>query len=75
MISKENREYYIFITIYNKCLNIPVRLTIQLLSVKEMFAKHLMQLKGVSAEKASAIVEQYPTPKWYGNKQRLNYYL
>ncbi|XP_065066521.1 crossover junction endonuclease MUS81-like [Rhopilema esculentum] len=35
----------------------------KLLSVKEMFAKQLMQLKGVSADKAASIVSVYETPK------------
>jgi len=35
----------------------------KMLSVREMFAKHLMQLKGISSEKALAIVEEYQTPK------------
>lgn len=28
-----------------------------------MFVRHLLQLKGVSVERALAIVERYPTPK------------
>lgn len=35
---------------------------LQMLTVSEMFSKHLMQLKGVSAERAMALVEKYPTP-------------
>ncbi|CAL7940361.1 unnamed protein product [Xylocopa violacea] len=31
--------------------------------VSEMFVRHLLQLKGMSVEKASAIVERYPTPR------------
>lgn len=33
----------------------------QVLSVREMFGRHLTQLPGVSAEKAAAVLEQYPT--------------
>jgi crossover junction endonuclease MUS81 len=32
------------------------------LTVKEMFAKCLMKIQGVSQEKAIAIVKVYPTP-------------
>lgn len=31
--------------------------------VKEMFIKQLVQLRGLSVEKALAIVEHYPTPR------------
>ncbi|XP_045111479.1 crossover junction endonuclease MUS81-like isoform X2 [Portunus trituberculatus] len=34
----------------------------QQLTVKEMFAKHLLQLHGVSADKARAVVDKYETP-------------
>lgn len=34
----------------------------QQLTVREMFAKHLMQLYGVSADKARAVVDKYGTP-------------
>jgi len=43
-----------------------------MLSVREMFAKHLMQLKGISSEKALAIVEEYQTPKEYVLKMFLH---
>lgn len=36
---------------------------LQPLSVTNMFAKQLMQLHGMSADKAEAIVKIYPTPK------------
>jgi hypothetical protein len=32
------------------------------MSIKEMFAKCLMKIQGVSQEKAIAIIELYPTP-------------
>ena len=35
----------------------------QILSVREMFAKQLMQMASVTAPKAAAIVEHYPTPQ------------
>jgi len=44
----------------------------KMLSVREMFAKHLMQLKGISSEKALAIVEEYQTPKEYVLKMFLH---
>ncbi|XP_076393272.1 mus81 structure-specific endonuclease subunit isoform X2 [Megachile rotundata] len=31
--------------------------------VNQMFVRHLLQLKGMSVDKASAIVERYPTPR------------
>lgn len=31
-------------------------------SVREVFVRQLMQVRGVSGEKAAAIVEQYSTP-------------
>lgn len=34
----------------------------QPLSVTQMFAKQLMQLNGLSGDKAEAIVKRYPTP-------------
>lgn len=34
----------------------------KMLTVREMFAKQLMQIKGVSAERVVAIVNKYPTP-------------
>jgi len=34
----------------------------KVLTVREMFAKQLMQLKGVSTERALAITQNYPTP-------------
>ena len=33
--------------------------------MSEVFAKQLMQLSGVSADRAVAILEKYPTPKRY----------
>ena len=33
------------------------------LSVQDSFMQHLMQIKGVTAAKAAAIVEVYPTPR------------
>lgn len=33
-----------------------------MLSVKELFAKQLVQLSGLSAEKAKSITEKYTTP-------------
>ena len=30
-------------------------------TVSEMFAKHLMRLRGLSSERAQAIIEKYPT--------------
>lgn len=35
------------------------------MTVSEVFAKQLMQLSGVSPDKAVAILEKYPTPKRY----------
>ena len=32
------------------------------LTVKEMFAKCLMRIQGLSQEKCLAIIEEYPTP-------------
>ena len=29
----------------------------------EMFAKHLIQIPGFSADKAEAVIAQYPTPE------------
>lgn len=34
----------------------------QQLTVREMFAKHLLQLHGISADKARAVVDKYETP-------------
>ena len=34
----------------------------QVLTVYEMFGRHLFQLPGFSAEKAAAVLERYPTP-------------
>ena len=31
------------------------------LTVQEMFGRHLMQLPGLSADKAAVILEKYPT--------------
>lgn len=33
------------------------------LRVKDLFVKQLLQLKGLSVDKALAIVEKYPTPR------------
>ena len=33
--------------------------------MSEVFAKQLMQISGVSPDKAVAILEKYPTPKRY----------
>jgi crossover junction endonuclease MUS81 len=38
-------------------------LFLQHFKVKEMFIKHLLQIKGMSVDKALAIVEKYQTPK------------
>jgi len=38
------------------------------MSIKEMFAKCLMKIQGVSQEKAIAIIELYPTPCRYTTK-------
>ena len=35
------------------------------MTVSEVFAKQLMQISGVSPDKAVAILEKYPTPKRY----------
>jgi len=35
---------------------------VQPLSVSEMFAKQLMQLHGLTAEKAAAVIDKHPTP-------------
>ena len=35
---------------------------IQALTVQEMFGKQLIQLHGMSAEKARAVIDHYPTP-------------
>jgi len=40
-------------------------LSLQPLSISEMFAKQLMQLHGLTAEKAAAVVDKYSTPKAY----------
>ncbi len=40
----------------------PLIFLFQPLSVTMMFAKQLMQLNGLSGEKAEAIVKHYPTP-------------
>ena len=37
----------------------------QVMTVSEIFAKQLMQLNGVSPDKAVAILEKYSTPKRY----------
>jgi len=36
---------------------------VQVMTVSEIFAKQLMQLNGVSPDKAVAILEKYSTPK------------
>jgi crossover junction endonuclease MUS81 len=36
---------------------------LQALSVRELFVKQLVQLHGLSVQKAQAIVERYPTPR------------
>jgi len=38
---------------------------VQVMIVSEIFAKQLMQLSGVSPDKAVAILEKYSTPKRY----------
>ena len=38
---------------------------IQVLTVYEMFGRHLFQLPGFSAERAAAVLEVYPTPTQY----------
>lgn len=38
---------------------------IKVLTVREMFGKQLMQISGMSAEKAIALLDVYPTPKGY----------
>lgn len=35
------------------------------MTVSEVFAKQLMQINGMSSDKAVAIIEKYPTPKRY----------
>ena len=40
----------------------PVACVLQVLSVTEMFAKQLLQVPGITSEKAAAIVERYSTP-------------
>ena len=32
------------------------------MTVTEMFAKHLIQIPGFSADKAEAVIAQFPTP-------------
>lgn len=46
-------------------LHLPVTayLCTQALKVQDVFIKQLLQLHGISAEKAQAIVEWYPTPR------------
>ena len=34
---------------------------LQVLTVYEMFGRHLMQIPGLSAERAAAILDHYPT--------------
>ena len=36
---------------------------LQVMTVSEVFAKQLMQLSGVSPDKAAAILDKYPTPR------------
>ena len=43
----------------------------QPLSVRDMFAKQLLQLSGLSTDKAEAIVKQYPTPSLLFEAYRL----
>lgn len=38
---------------------------LKVMTVSEVFAKQLMQISGVSPDKAVAILEKYPTPKRY----------
>jgi len=40
----------------------PFIFNFKVLTVREMFAKQLMQIKGISADRAVAIVDLYPTP-------------
>ena len=40
----------------------------QVMTVGEIFAKQLMQLSGVSPDKAVAILEKYSTPKRCGGE-------
>ena len=35
------------------------------MTVSEVFAKQLMQINGMSSDKAVAIIEKHPTPKRY----------
>lgn len=55
-----NNEIMMFPTFYSrKYINFGY---FQGFKVKEMFVRQLLQLKGLSLEKALAIVERYPTP-------------
>ena len=40
-----------------------MKFSFQTLKVKEMLVRQLLQIKGISLEKALVIVELYPTPK------------
>lgn len=44
-------------------LIVPHFFPFQNLKIHEMFVKQLVQLKGLSAEKAVAITQKYPTPR------------
>lgn len=52
---------------------------LKIVTVSEMFGKQLMQISGMSAEKAAAVIDSYPTPKRYVQvileKLKINYYL
>ena len=47
----------IVVSVVLECFN-----TMQVMTVTEMFAKHLIQIPGFSAEKAEAVIAQFPTP-------------
>ena len=47
-------------------------MTFQSLTVHEMFGRHLIQLPGLSAEKAAVILKHYPTLSQYENNLNHN---